>query len=115
MYKLIALINGIYDVICSMCILKIINIPILNNLHLSVITAEQEKNPLYERSFGFFVLTYGVIRIYGTVDLISLSYLIEILYYLFELKNENVVVYKACFIIITCIILWVYNRLFLFI
>lgn len=113
MYKLIALINGIYDVICSMCILKIINIPILNNLHLSVITA-QEKNPLYERSFGFFVLTYGVIRIYGTVNLISLSYLIEILYYVFEIRNNNVVIYKAIFIIITCIVLWLYTR-FLFV
>ena len=110
MYKLIALINGIYDVICSMCILKIINIPILNNLHLSVITA-QEKNPLYERSFGFFVLTYGVIRIYGTVNLISLSYLIEILYYMFEIRNNNVVIYKAVFIIITCIVLWHYTRI----
>ena len=110
MYKLIALINGIYDVICSMCILKIINIPILNNLHLSVITA-QEKNPLYERSFGFFVLTYGVIRIYGTVNLISLSYLIEILYYMFEIRNNNVVIYKAVFIIITCIVLWLYTRI----
>ena len=110
MYKLIALINGIYDVICSMCILKIINIPILNNLHLSVITA-QEKNPLYERSFGFFVLTYGVIRIYGTVNLISLSYLIEILYYVFEIRNNNVVIYKAAFIIITCIVLWLYTRI----
>lgn len=110
MYKLIALINGIYDVICSMCILKIINIPILNNLHLSVITA-QEKNPLYERSFGFFVLTYGVIRIYGTVNLISLSYLIEILYYVFEITNNNVVIYKAVFIIITCIVLWLYTRI----
>ena len=113
MYKLIALINGIYDVICSMCILKIINIPILNNLHLSVITA-QEKNPLYERSFGFFVLTYGVIRIYGTINLISLSYLIEILYYVFEIRNNNVVIYKAIFIIITCIVLWLYTR-FLFV
>ena len=111
MYKLIALINGIYDVICSMCILKIINIPILNNLHLSVITAEEEKNPLYQRSFGFFVLTYGVIRIYGTVDLISLSYLIEILYYVFEIRNNNVVIYKAFFIIITCIVLWLYTRI----
>ena len=110
MYKVIALINGIYDVICSMCILKIINIPILNNLHLSVITA-QEKNPLYERSFGFFVLTYGVIRIYGTVNLISLSYVIEILYYVFEIRNNNVVIYKAVFIIITCIVLWLYTRI----
>lgn len=110
MYKLIALINGIYDVISSMCILKIINIPVLNNLHLSVITA-QEKNPLYERSFGFFVLTYGVIRIYGTVNLISLSYLIEILYYVFEIRNNNVVIYKAVFIIITCIVLWLYTRI----
>ena len=93
-----------------MCILKIINIPILNNLHLSVITA-QEKNPLYERSFGFFVLTYGVIRIYGTVNLISLSYLIEILYYIFEIRNNNVVIYKAVFIIITCIVLWLYTRI----
>ena len=79
-------------------------------LHLSVITA-QEKNPLYERSFGFFVLTYGVIRIYGTVNLISLSYLIEILYYMFEIRNNNVVIYKAVFIIITCIVLWLYTRI----
>ena len=60
MYKLIALINGIYDVICSMCILKIINIPILNNLHLSVITAQEKKcsydNDLYK---FFHVLING--------------------------------------------------------
>lgn len=112
MFRIIAFVNGIYDVTCAMCILKYFNIYYFGNIHLSIIQMEEQKTPLYERSLGFFILSYGIMRMYGNIDLISFSYLLELMYYMNELNHNTVVVYKSLFTIFTCFIIWVYTRIF---
>ena len=68
--------NGLYDMLCAFSILKIINIPILDKLHLSMFIdepTEQEK-----RWIAYWVFMNGCIRIsLQNKYLISISYLIE--------------------------------------
>lgn len=104
MISIFIFLNGIYDVVCSLCILKIIDIPIMRRMHLSMIKSPQ-KNLIFERSFGFFILSYGIIRIYGNMNIISLSYLLEALYFLSELKNNTVHTEKSIFVITSCLYL----------
>ena len=68
--------NGLYDILCAVSILKIINIPILDKLHLSMFIdepTEQEK-----RWIAYWIFMNGCIRIsLQNKYLISISYLIE--------------------------------------
>ena len=68
--------NGLYDILCAFSILKIINVSLLNKLHLSMFIdepTEQEK-----RWIAYWVFTYGCIRLLANNKyLISISYLIE--------------------------------------
>lgn len=68
--------NGLYDILCAVSILKIIHIPILNELHMSMFIndpTDQEK-----RWIAYWVFINGYIRLllYNKY-LISISYLIE--------------------------------------
>ena len=65
--------NGIYDILCTISILKIIEIPILDKLHLSMI---YPKSNINERLFAFWIFTYGIIRLSNNYDLIAYSYVI---------------------------------------
>jgi hypothetical protein len=61
------IINGIYDILCSLCILKIISIPILNELHLSMYKNkldDQEK-----RLLAYWIFTYGIARLTCGINL----------------------------------------------
>ena len=102
MIEHIFFINGIYDVLCSLCILRLIKLPYLEKLHLNLFK-EYGKN--FERILGTWVLTYGLVRLSSNDKLISLSYLIEALYLLSEILHNNVFIYKGLFVVITCIIL----------
>ena len=68
--------NGLYDILCAFSIVKIINIPILDKLHLSMFIdepTEQEK-----RWIAYWIFTYGCMRVsLQHKYLISISYLIE--------------------------------------
>jgi len=68
--------NGLYDILCAGSILKIINVPLLNKIHLSMFINEptdQEK-----RWIAYWVFMNGCIRIsLQNKYLISISYLIE--------------------------------------
>ena len=78
--------NGLYDIICAVSILKIINIPILDKIHLSMFINEptnQEK-----RWIAYWVFMNGCIRLsLQNKYLISISYLIE-----------SIVIINECFI-----------------
>ena len=101
MLQEIVLLNGLYDVLCSLCILQIINIKLIGNLHKSMIKQSLQNNKLYCRILGFFILLYGLIRIFGNTYTISISYLIESLYYLNELNIGSVDKKKSIFVITT--------------
>uniref|UniRef100_A0A6C0DCL7 Uncharacterized protein n=1 Tax=viral metagenome TaxID=1070528 RepID=A0A6C0DCL7_9ZZZZ len=102
--KRIVLLNGIYDILCAISILKIIHIPILSELHLSMIK-KYDRNPLFERFFAYWIFTYGIIRIFGNNLLISLSYFVEAVFLLNEYMNNILVTDKALFVIVSSIIL----------
>lgn len=93
-------INGLYDILCAACILHIIEIPVLSDLHLSMIKPEK-RNPIFERYFAYWIFTYGVIRMSGDYKLISYSYFIEALFFLNEYQNDAVYADKAWFVIIS--------------
>ena len=78
-------INGLYDILCAACILRIIEIP---SIHLSMIKATT--NPLVERYLAYWIFTYGVIRMLGDYQLISCSYFIEALFFFNEYRNDAV-------------------------
>jgi hypothetical protein len=104
-------INGIYDILCALCILKIINIPILNNLHLSVIKNYTGNNFLFERFYAYWIFTYGIIRLSNNIELISLSYFIEAIFFTNEYIIGTVYRDKAFFIIISSLILGYASKL----
>ena len=101
MIQEIVFINGIYDILCSLCILKIIDIKLLENLHTTIIKKNLQNNKLYCRILGYFILLYGIIRLYGNLYLSSITYLIESLYYTHELYLGTVYKHKSIFVIIT--------------
>jgi hypothetical protein len=85
-FQQLVIFNGLYDILCVFSILKIINIPILDKLHLSMFIdepTEQEK-----RWIAYWIFTYGCMRIsLLNKYLISISYLIE-----------SIVIINECFI-----------------
>jgi hypothetical protein len=94
-------INGIYDILCALSILKFINIPILNNLHLSMISTN--KTPLMERFFAYWIFTYGVIRMYNNLDLIAYSYYIEAAFIFNECTKNTIYLENGLFISFVCV------------
>lgn len=57
--------NGIYDVLCAISILHIIHIPVIDNLHISMLHTNERNNPLMRRFMAYWIFTYGIIRIYS--------------------------------------------------
>lgn len=101
------ILNGIYDVICSLILLKIIpfEIPILSNLHLSVIKNYEEKDEIFKRFYAYWIFTYGVMRIYGNNKLRSISYFIEAMFFMNESIYFSVYKDNTLFVISFCLFL----------
>ncbi len=79
----IIIINGIYDILCGLSILHIINISILDKLHVNMFIkkfSEQEK-----RLLAYWIITYGCFRLFNSYNyilnksLVSLTFMIEAL------------------------------------
>jgi hypothetical protein len=104
MKKYIVQINGIYDILCSLCILNIIHIPYLNNLHLSMFK-NNEYDPIFARFLSYWIFTYGIIRVFSNGNLISLSYLIEAIFFINECLHDTIILSKGIFVIIFSLIL----------
>ena len=103
MIKNIFIINGIYDVLCALCILDIINLPIISNLHLSMIKTNQDKS--YKRFFAYWIFTYGIMRLSNDNLIIAYSYIIEASFIYNEYLNDSVYENKAFFVIISSLLL----------
>jgi len=98
------ILNGIYDILCAISILKIINLPPLDTLHLSMFYKKPDKLFL-----SFYLFINGYIRIFGIYlkqySIVSLSYFIEAGYILYETILNNTIQYKAYFVVITSLLL----------
>jgi hypothetical protein len=102
----IIFINGIYDILCALSILQYINIPVLENIHLSMFIGYDNKNKLFERCFAYWIFTYGMIRLSGNPDLISCSYYIEAIFFANEcFVNQTIDPYKGMFVIVSSYVL----------
>jgi hypothetical protein len=49
-------INGIYDIICSLCILDYIRVPYIGTIHLNMIK-DNETNIIFQRYYAYWILT----------------------------------------------------------
>lgn len=105
MIETIIFVNGVYDVVCSLCILDVITLPYFSELHLKMI---KEYNEMYERILGTLVLTFGLMRLSGEVRMAGMSYIMEALYFYNELFHDNIVIYRGMFVITTCLIMGSY-------
>ncbi len=105
MLKQFAIINGLYDMLCALCLLKIINIPILNKLHLSMFINEPEEQE--KRWIAYWIFTYGIIRLLANNKyLLSISYLIEAIIMLNEcFIHKKIYVYNGIIVSIISFII----------
>ena len=99
-------INGIYDIICSLCILRYIHIPYIETIHLNMIK-NNETNIIFQRYYAYWILTYGYMRLTASdINFIKMSYLIEALCTLNELLyyTNDINIHKSLFVIIVCLL-----------
>jgi hypothetical protein len=99
-------INGVYDILCALCVLRIIYIPYLNELHLSMmkdysspLISEIRTLQLFERFFSYWIFTYGVVRLSNNYQIVSYSYYIEAVFFINECIYNSVYVPQAFFVI----------------
>ena len=110
MYNLVYLnyfirLNGFFDILCALSILKIINISILSKLHLNMIKDYHKKNNIFERFFAYWIFTYGIIRFTCNNILISYSYYIECAFFVNEYLHHSLDTKKGLFTIIISFLL----------
>ena len=96
-------INGLYDILCALSILHMINVPILNDLHLSMITVE--RSPISDRYFAYWIFTYGMIRLSDDYYLIAISYYIEALLIFNELVKNSIDPTKGWCVLLSSVML----------
>lgn len=122
----IFIINGIYDILCSLSILHIcvhksfpllntnvegrtinirnINIPLFGNTHLSMFKYNKS-NQIMERLLAYWVFTYGIMRIFGNYQIISYSYYIEGSFLFNETIYNSVYTKKTWVVILSSLLL----------
>ena len=89
--------NGIYDIICALSIL-FFHIPFITNLHISMIK-EKYRSQFVQRYFGYWIFTYGCMRLFGDYKIIFISYILEILF-LYNEYRLNILKYKSIYVIL---------------
>ena len=100
MLSKIVKINGLYDILCSVSILKIVNIPILETIHLQMFK-NINNYPIVERFLAYWIFTYGIIRLKYNF-LVPYSYYIQALFVANEcLVHGTIIFEKGIFVIIT--------------
>ena len=103
MLSKIVKINGIYDILCAVSILKMIHIPILETIHLQMFHSNTD--PKFERFLAYWIFTYGILRIRYNV-FVPYSYYIEALFVANEcLVHETIFFEKGMFVIVSSLTL----------
>lgn len=106
MIKNLYFINGLYDILCSLCVLNIINIPVINNLHKNMIKNEYITK-IFIRFYGYLILLNGIIRVSNNYNIIKISYLLEALYYMNEINKNTLNKNKGYITIILSLIIFI--------
>lgn len=98
-------INGIYDILCALGILQIIQIPFFSSIHLSMFDKYITPNHIFERFLAYWIFTNGVIRISGDNMLIAYSYYGEAAFFFNEYLHYSVYSEKALLVILSSMLL----------
>ena len=99
--SVVLIINGVYDVLCALCILLLPETCPLSKLHLDVFAEEQHRNhPIVRRLMAFWVMTYGLVRLVAGVEgtyvlAASVTYFMEALYFAHEGWHRTTVWWKS--------------------
>ena len=108
MIQCIVILNGLYDIACSLSILGIIHSPILSNLHLKLFSVAT--NELSRRYIAYWIFTYGMIRITNS-SLVPYSYYIEAVFFANEILNGTVYPFSTMFVIATSIFIGIWYHI----
>jgi len=94
-------INGVYDIVCALCMLQFLTIPYIGRIHLNMIK-NNDTNIILRRYYAYWILTYGYMRLTTTnINFIKMSYFIEAVCIANELYYTNDIhMDKALFVII---------------
>ena len=112
---LLAKLNGIYDVACS---LSILNDDWLSHLHLQMYEQpsvyldglpENHLSMATKRHLAYWIATYGLMRLFGSQQTMRMSYLVEAAGFLWEYK-QGTMNSRALITIWMCMGIWL--RLF---
>lgn len=100
--KLFIHINGIFDIILGTGIL--LNIPVLRHIHLSIF---KQSDPKHRRLLAYWILNYGIIRFFSLWSnyrlLIQISYLLEAISYLIEMRKKSICTYRGAYTVSVCL------------
>lgn len=105
MFQHVIKVNGFYDILCALCILEYIHVPLLGTLHCSMVKKCVTKNMIYKRLLAHFIIMNGFIRIFGDKNSIIVTYFIESLYYSHEILYSTVHFDKAMFVVMSSLLL----------
>ncbi len=102
--------NGVYDILCTVSILWLSNIPgfrALSGLHVSMF---KEISPLAQRLLAYWIFTYGLVRlmaaIYDDVALGAVTYFVESIVFEYELHTgASLVLWKTRFVSVLSLVL----------
>ncbi len=120
--------NGLYDILCSLIILKIVYIPkispTLGNLHLGMIKNYKYNDPIFERFFAYTIMVNGLIRTIGGLSLsnnnssaiVCGSYMLEAFTIGYEtFFQDTIILEKGVFVSTTSLLLaWLSLHSYLF-
>ena len=96
--------NGIYDILCALCILQIITIDHLDNLHLDMF--HNNLHVFEKRFLAYWIMSYGFMRLSNHHYLICISYLLEAIVFTNEYIYYNQVKKNNCiFVVISSLFL----------
>ena len=81
--QLILFLNGIYDIICSLCIL--FDLKIKYTFYIQIFLNNDDNR--FNRLLAFWIFTYGIIRLYAAFNsqfiiFASITYFIEAFYFI---------------------------------
>jgi len=96
-------INGIYDIVCAICILYFPD-TLPARLHLD--SFKNMTDELHKRLLGYWILSYGIIRTFSSEKtILCTTYLIESFVYLQEYVYCAVITERSIFVSISSILI----------
>lgn len=105
----IVILNGIYDILCSLSILGIIDSSLLSTIHLKLFNIPTDD--LSKRYLAYWIFTYGMIRVTNSYSLVPYSYYIEAIFFANEILNGTVHLLSTLFVVVTSIFIGIWYHI----